>query len=67
MLKAQQERQKYWHSIVESKEGSSSPSFGHKGQIWLEQERIVIIAYQAIPDIGQQNRVQARLLMLLLC
>lgn len=63
MLKAQQERQKYWHSLAKIEKWSSSSRFGHEGQIRLEQEHIVVIAYQVLPDIGQQNNVRTRLLI----
>ena len=51
MLEAQQERQKYRHFVVETKEWSRFPTFGHEWQIRLEQEGIIVITYQAFSDM----------------
>jgi hypothetical protein len=48
VLKPEKKREEDWQAIVKAEERSSAPFLLHEGQVWSEEERIVIFANQAV-------------------
>lgn len=48
MLESKEGREKYWHLIVQSEEGSRSSIPLHEWEVWFEEESIIIVSNKSI-------------------